>query len=246
MTVETAKTTKKALKKGDFIEVEYTGKLKEKGIVFDTTNKETAEKEGIAQPNQVYGPVIVCLGEGHLIKGLDKELEGKQCGKHSVELPPEKAFGKKSAKLVQMIPLRKFKEQNIQPMPGLQVNIDGHMATIKSVSGGRILVDLNHPLSGRDVIYDVDVKRIVAKAEEKIQALADLSFNQKGIKVTLKDGVAQLKLSSNIPAELTKTLEDGFGKKASELIPEIKSVKIVTGKETADTKEEKAVEPSQN
>ncbi len=233
------------LKKGDFIEVDYTGKVKEGGMVFDTTSKAVAEKEGIAQSNQVYGPVVICLGEGHLIKGLDEELEGKAIGKHSVELPPEQAFGKKSAKLVQMIPLRKFKEQNIQPVPGLQVNIDNHMATIKSVSGGRILVDLNHPLSGRDVIYDVDVKRMVDKPEEKIQALADLTFNQKGIKVSIKDGIAQLKLGGNIPAELHKTLEEGFGKKASELIKEIKGVKIVTDKDQKKEEEKKSEKPAE-
>ena len=57
-----------------------------------------------------YGPIIVCLGEGQLLKGLEKELEGKEIGKeYTIELTPENALGKKDAKLIRLIPVSVFK-----------------------------------------------------------------------------------------------------------------------------------------
>jgi len=89
------------LTKGEFIEVEYTGKLKENNEVFDTTDEKTAKEAKIHSPKQEYGPVIICLGEQQLLAGLEEELEGKELNKeYNIELPAEKAFGRKDAKLI--------------------------------------------------------------------------------------------------------------------------------------------------
>ena len=97
------------------------------GAVFDTTDKEVAKKEGIASNKAEYGPMLVCVGQGHVLKGLDDALIGKEIDKaFTITLQPEEAFGKKSAKLVRLIPLRKFKEHDITPFPGLQVDIDNN------------------------------------------------------------------------------------------------------------------------
>ena len=48
------------VKKGDFIEVEYTGKVSESGDIFDTTSEETAKKAGIPGDRK-YEPVVVQL-----------------------------------------------------------------------------------------------------------------------------------------------------------------------------------------
>ena len=50
------------IKKQDFIQLEYTGKLKQDDVIFDTTNEETAKSEGIHNPSMPYGQYIVCLG----------------------------------------------------------------------------------------------------------------------------------------------------------------------------------------
>ena len=51
-----------AFKEGDFIEIEYTGSIKESGIVFDTTSMDLAKKSNLYEINKTYGPIIVCLG----------------------------------------------------------------------------------------------------------------------------------------------------------------------------------------
>ena len=68
--------------KGDFVELNYTGRIKLSNILFDTTEENVAKKEKIHNPKIEYGPVIVCIGKLHVIKGLDKQLIGKELNKN--------------------------------------------------------------------------------------------------------------------------------------------------------------------
>ena len=70
------------IKKGDFIELDYTGRLKDDKIVFDTTVEETAKASNVYNDKFKYKPTIICVGEAHLIKGLDDFLIGKNPGKY--------------------------------------------------------------------------------------------------------------------------------------------------------------------
>ena len=89
------------IKKGDFIEMDYTGKLPD-GRVFDTNIKEVGEKEGINKPN--YDPLIVCVGESQVIKGLDRQLEGSETEKdYTFEIKAEEAYGKKDPSFCSII-----------------------------------------------------------------------------------------------------------------------------------------------
>jgi FKBP-type peptidyl-prolyl cis-trans isomerase 2 len=214
------------LKKHDFIEVEYTGKTKEENIVFDTTDEKTAKGNNIHSPNVEYGPVVICLGEGHILKGLDQKLEGKELGSYRLELTPEEGFGRKDARLVHLIPTSKFRKQSIQPQPGLQINVDGMMGVIKTVSGGRTIVDFNHPLSGRDIIYNIKINRVVNDDKEKISAVLKLSMGLKDAEVTMKEGEANIKLKQNLPKELQENLT----KKITELTG-IKKIQFSSEKE---------------
>jgi len=52
------------VKKGDFILVEYVGKVKETGEVFDTTQEEVAKEERLYKEGEIYEPKLVVVGEG--------------------------------------------------------------------------------------------------------------------------------------------------------------------------------------
>ncbi|MBD3310122.1 peptidylprolyl isomerase [Candidatus Woesearchaeota archaeon] len=198
----------KMAEKGEFIELEYTGRLKDEGMVFDTTSEKTAKEEGIWDKNMKYGPAIVCLGEGQLLSGLDQKLVGKSVGKHTIELAPEEGFGKKDAKLLRIVPTNIFRQQKIDPVPGLQVNIDGAMGTIRTVTGGRTVVDFNHPLSGKEVVYDIDLKRVVKDDKEKVKAFVSLALGLKDLDVDIKDSVAVISTGKEIPQEIAEKLQE--------------------------------------
>lgn len=207
-----------AIKKGDFIEINFVGRLKENNMVFDLTDEKTAKENNLYNPKIQYNPLIICLGEGHVVKGLDNELIGKEVGKkYTIDVKHELGFGKKDPKLFQLVNSNKFKEQDLKPVPGMQVSVDNAVGVVKSVSGGRILIDFNHPLAGKDLIYEVDILKKVEKDEEKLKGLLKLIFNR-DIGVEIKDGKASVDIE--LPQEIAKHIEE----KVKTLIPGIKQL----------------------
>lgn len=184
-----------ALKKNDFVEIEFIGKTKE-GEIFDTNIKSEAEKIGLKL--QLDKPFILSIGRGMLLAGFDNELEGKELNKeYSVELSPEQSFGKRDTSLVKMIPLKLFLEQKILPEAGMKLSLDGNVVKIISVSSGRVLVDFNNPLAGKTVIYNYTMKRKVDDINEKINALQDF-FMRRRFEYVLNNNELTFKVPKNM------------------------------------------------
>lgn len=222
------------LKKNDFIEIEYTGYVKENDAVFDTTDEKTAKDNGLHNPRMKYGAILICIGQGQLIPGLDKHLEGKELGQdYTIDIPPEEAFGKKDAKMIQLISTSKFKKENINPMPGMQVNIDEQYGIVKTVSGGRTLVDFNHPLAGKDVVYKIKIINKVDDIVRKVSSLVGAMLQIEEPKVIIIDGKAEVELAFDLPDDVREVLN----KKILEVVSEIKEVKYT--KKSEDKKEAK-------
>jgi FKBP-type peptidyl-prolyl cis-trans isomerase 2 len=210
------------IKKGDFVELDYTGRIKDDKIVFDTTSEDTAKASDIHSQKFKYKPVIICIGENHLVKGLDDALIGKNPGKYTIEVKSENAFGKKAADLLKLIPLRLFAKDQVKPYIGLEVNVDGMIGVVRNVSGGRIIVDFNHPLAGRDLIYDIDIKRIVTDLLEQVKAVLELmGVNFENIDIL--DNKATITIKAKLPEEAVKALADDIKK-----ITGLKTVDFIT------------------
>src|SRR3989338_8109177 len=123
----------------DFIEIEYTGRLKGEGFVFDTTDSKEAKKAGIFNEKIDYAPAIICVGESQLIGMLDKKLIGKEVSKeYKIELVSEEAFGNKDSKLLKLIPVSVFKKQKIKALMKLELGIKPEHISLKN---GEISVD---------------------------------------------------------------------------------------------------------
>ncbi|MFC1691787.1 peptidylprolyl isomerase [Nanoarchaeota archaeon] len=216
------------VKNGDFVEIEYSGHLKEDNKLFDTTDKEKAQKEGLFDPETQYGAKIVCIGQTQLLKGLDEQIIGKEIGKeHKFEIGSEQAFGKKSAKLIQMISASKFKEHKLNPMPGLQINVDGMMGIVKRAGGGRVLVDFNHPLAGHDLVYDLKINKIVTDIKEKVKSIMAMNLGQLEFDIEIQGDKALISFTpaNVLPDSILKQLE----LKITEAIPEIKKLENKPG-----------------
>lgn len=209
------------IKKGDFVQLRYVGRLKEDNRIFDTNDENAAKKEGIHNPKVNYKPFTVCVGQRDVVKGLDDALVGKEAGKKfSVDLKPDDAFGKKDPKFMQLVSASKFKENDMVPFPGMHLTINNTPGVVKTVSGGRILVDFNHPLAGKDVSYDVEVLSFVDNDSEKVKAIAEMHLGMQNPKVEVADGVA--KIDHNFPEELAKPVE----KAILERVPSLKKVEF--------------------
>jgi peptidylprolyl isomerase len=166
-----------AVNKGDFIKIEMTGRVEETGEIFETTDQELAEEEGIYNENRNYGPRLVIVGEGFVLRGLDSRLPETPFEEEiEVEIPPEEAFGERDPNNVETIPYRILRSKGINPVVGAELEIDGRPAIIRSVGAGRVQVDYNHPLAGRTIIYDVKVTDHMTEDEEKWRALIGRRF----------------------------------------------------------------------
>ncbi len=182
-----------AVKKGDFVRLEFIGRIKETGEVFDTTIEEVAKETGL-QIKKAFGPVPVVVGGGHLIKGLDDAILGMEEGeKKHIEVQPEDAFGKRDPKLVQLIPMSEFRRQGIRPEVGMAVRMQDFEGRIQSIDGGRVRVDFNHELAGKTLEYDIEVREIITEDADKIKSMIQLHYPPKHIdlekiKVKIEDG----------------------------------------------------------
>ncbi len=192
-----------AFKKGDFILIEYTATAKETGEVIDTTSADVAKQHNIFSEDRVYEPLLVIIGEGRIVKGLEEALQEMNEGEEKViEVPPEKAYGVRDPTKLRRIPLREFRKADIQPVPGKVVEINGMPAVIRDVSGGRVLVDFNHPLAGKTIVYNVKVVKHVKDDEEKIKLLLKRRIKPKDvdtfkIEINKEAGIVKIKVPEN-------------------------------------------------
>ena len=207
----------------DFIEIEYTGKVKDNNLIFDTTEEKIAKDNNLFEEKAEYKPIVICVGQGQIIKGLDKALPEKETGKsYTINISPDEAYGRKNAKLIELISTSKFQKQNIQPIPGLQINIDGMVGIIKTVSGGRTLVDFNHPLASKELVYDIKINKIITDDAEKISSILKIDMGIEDAGVTVKEKKAAIRISQEIPKEIQEELK----KKIKGLLPYIGEITI--------------------
>lgn len=164
------------VKKNDFIEIEFTGYAN--GQIFDTTNKKDADKSGLNLKDIKL--LTISIGNQMVIQGLDEDLEGKEIDiEYSVTISPEKAFGKRNPNMIKTYGINHFRKQNINPYVGLTLQLDDLLAKIISVNGGRVTIDFNNPLAGKNITYKYKINKIVAEDKDKINSLQDFFFRKR-------------------------------------------------------------------
>ena len=190
--------------KGDFIKIDYIGRL-ESGEIFDLTDGELAKKEKIYNIKVKYRPVPVIVGAGFVIPGLDKALlEMKLNEKRIVEIKPENGFGMRDPKLVKVVPKNAF-SGDFEPKQGLIVDFSGIKGRIQSVSAGRVMVDFNNPLAGKNLKYELEVKEKIEDPVKQIESIFDF-FGIENVDVKIDKNVVDIeakKLQSELKEKIS-------------------------------------------
>ena len=159
------------MKKGDFIKIEFVGRL-ESGEIFDLTKEDLAKENNIHNPNIKYKPVTVIIGAGFVVPGLDKALTEMMVGdKKEVVVKPDEAFGIRNPELVRTIPEKAFEGKHI--VPGMVVDFGNTRGRIQSMSAGRVRVDFNHPLAGKTLKYDVEIRECIEDQIQQVESILD-------------------------------------------------------------------------
>ncbi|MFH0818100.1 MAG: hypothetical protein V1909_05730, partial [Candidatus Micrarchaeota archaeon] len=149
----------------------------------------------------------------------------------------EKAFGERRADLLRVIPLSEFRKREIDPYPGMPVQLDNMTAMVKSVTSGRVMVDMNHPLAGHKVVYEVKLSEVVLGADKKAEALLD-HFDLKG-QASLKGEEVHVTFGPEVEKDSQYLVrKSALAEKVLSNIPEIKKIRFEEIYERKDEKKE--------
>ncbi|MEM2321018.1 MAG: FKBP-type peptidyl-prolyl cis-trans isomerase [Candidatus Bathyarchaeia archaeon] len=218
--------------KGDFLLIDYVAKVAETGEIFDTTIEEVSKKEGIYQEGAVYEPKLVVLGEGWILKALDEAIQNLDVGQTvTIEIPPEKGFGNRDPEKVKMYPLRRFTAQGVAPKVGMRIEVDGRIATVRAISGGRVQLDFNPPLAGKTLIYEITVRKKIETIEEKIKALIHRRVPQVDAEKFILE-IREDSVAINVPEEAyyiegIQIIKRGISLDIQRFFPEKKTVRFI-------------------
>ena len=182
-----------AINEGDYIRLDYTGSVDD--IVFDTTSAAEAKEAGIENPSATYGPIMVRVGSGHVIPGLDDALVGREEGEEGeIEVPPEKGFGEYDRDLVQGVPLKSFAEK---VQVGSRVKSENREGVVRDIIGSRAIIDYNNELAGKTLQYRFRVVEVVEDELERAKGLIRL-YSGREMEAANEDGVLTLELPAGI------------------------------------------------
>lgn len=191
------------LKDGDVVRFDYT--LWVDGKLVETSQEEVAKANGIHREGRGYKPITITLGASQIIKGLESHIRshGKAGVAVKADIKAEDAYGARDPHKVQTIPMAKFRAQKVTPEVGMQLNLGNERGVVTQVAGGRVRVDTNHDLAGKDLTYEYTIRGVVTDEGEKLEAVLDNLFPKGSYKVDLsKDAVTievpdQLKFDQN-------------------------------------------------
>lgn len=173
------------MEKGDMVLVDYIGRTD--GEIFDLTVEEKAEEEGIERDD--FRPIPVLIGEQYVIEGFEDALLDMEVGEEKeVDIPSEKAYGERDSDQVETYPEKEFEKQGVQVRRGEELMIGNRRGRVISKGSGRVRIDFNHPLAGKDLNYWIEVKEKVEDDEEKAEYIVDYRVGHGSGDLEFEDG----------------------------------------------------------
>jgi FKBP-type peptidyl-prolyl cis-trans isomerase SlyD len=117
-------------------------------------------------------PLVIMHGNGQLIPGLDRALAGRSAGERFVvEVKAADAYGERYDELVQVVPRAMFGDLAVEVGMRFRASGDnGHEQSVivLDVTDAEVVVDGNHPLSGMDLTFDIDIQVVRDATEEEL------------------------------------------------------------------------------
>jgi len=132
-------------KYGDTVKVHYTGKL-EDGTIFDTS--------------VTHAPIQLTIGKGQLLPAFENAIVGMSPGESkTVKIHANSAYGPYRKEMTQTIARDRF-PNHLKPQVGQVLQDhqpDGQIVKVMvtDVSESNVKLDANHPLAGKNLIFDI-------------------------------------------------------------------------------------------
>ncbi|NHI83914.1 MAG: hypothetical protein EAX81_06405 [Candidatus Thorarchaeota archaeon] len=227
-----AKKAEDVVKEGSLIYVDYIGRTKGDGKVFDLTIEEVAKKEGLFREDDRYEPILVSVGSNWLLEAIEEELVGMKIDQtKTIEIPPERGAGKRDPSLIKMIAKAKLEKQGVRIAIGEKITFGREQGVITQILGRTARVDFNPPMAGKTLTFDVTVKGIVSEPDEKVFAVLKrripaIPRDKYSVSVKSKSVTIDMPMESRY-IEGIQYAEIGVAMDTLKVIPEAKKVDIV-------------------
>ncbi|MEO6519119.1 MAG: peptidylprolyl isomerase [Pseudoxanthomonas sp.] len=143
---------------------------KDSVVRFHYTVSETGQ-EALESSND-REPLAILYGHGNIIPGLENAMLDRESGEHfGVDVTAAEAYGEKREGLSQRVPKKHFGAQKLAPgmQVVLQTNFGPRPVTIQKVGMSVVDVDLNHPMAGKDLHFDVEIVEVREATAEELQ-----------------------------------------------------------------------------
>ena len=143
---------------------------KDRVVRFHYTVSEVGQ-EPIESSKDRGEPLAILIGHNNIIPGLEKALMDKEAGENiSVDVPAAEAYGERRDGLTQRIPKKHFGTTKVAvgQQVVLQTNFGPRAVTVLKVGLSVVDVDLNHPMAGKDLHFDVEIVEVREASEEEI------------------------------------------------------------------------------
>lgn len=213
--------SKKVVASGDFIKVEFTGRIKGSNVVFSTSDEETAKKFNIYDDKTKYGSIPMVAGQQFLLPGLDKQIIGLTVGEQkTLQIPAAEAYGPKRPDLIKTYPQKKLKDSGIKIAKGERIKDKDRSGVITDWKQGKVWVDYNHELAGQDLEFDIKVTEKVEDQKGKLFLLVS-----RYVPVTEDDFKYESKSDKEISLDMNPAmlLQQGIQNASLRLISELNS-----------------------
>jgi FKBP-type peptidyl-prolyl cis-trans isomerase SlyD len=131
-------------------------------VTVDYIMKDKAGR--VIESSESQGSLEYVHGTQEIPAGLEQALDGSEPGNRlHVTVPPEKAYGKRKPSLVKSVTERAFRGFE-KPRVGMRFKaiFDGveRFCVVTGKDGRMVTVDGNHPLAGKTLVFDLEVKKV--------------------------------------------------------------------------------------
>lgn len=117
-------------------------------------------------------PLAILIGHGNIIPGLEAAMQDRETGDNfGVDVAAADAYGERRDGLTQRVPKKHFGNQKLTPgeQVVLQTNFGPRAVTIEKVGMSVVDVDLNHPMAGKNLHFDVEIVDVREASAEELE-----------------------------------------------------------------------------
>ena len=147
-------------------------KIKQNTVVAMEYSVRDKDNNELIDTNKGAQPLEFLYGSGQIISGLEKALSQKGAGdSFSVEIAPEDAYGIYRTDFLQEVPRDQF--EGIELKEGMTLFGQGEdgrtvQVIVKDFNDSVVMIDYNHPLAGKTLVFDVMVLDVREASEQEI------------------------------------------------------------------------------